>query len=82
MVLMIEEYLGRFSKSGPATCLRGSRLRRIKALRTMLMEFFESVDNLRIPLVDYEACVEAQQGKLGLRGRIEQALGFSHTTTL
>ena len=81
MVVMIEDYLGQFAKSEPMR-LRGARLRCVKILRALLMEFFEGVNNLRIPSVNYEDCVKAQKGKLELQQRIKQAIRFAYTTTL
>lgn len=76
MVLAFHDYLGRKSKSD-LTRIVNSRLKFVKAVRASLLEFFDNVDKLNIPSLDYEDSIKARAGKLALRQRIEDAINLS-----
>lgn len=76
MVLAFHDYLGRKSKSD-LTHIVNSRLKFVKAVRASLLEFFDNVDKLNIPSLNYEDSIKAQAGKLALRQRIEDAINLS-----
>ena len=80
MVLVIGDYLGRSNKVPDLTRLTYNRLKRYKAIRAQLLEFFENIDNCMIPSVDYEDCVKAQKGKQELRQRIQRAITTTPST--
>lgn len=71
---MIEQYLGQFTRTDSNIRAKGTRLKRMKAIRAQLQDFFESIDNFNVVSVGYEDCVKAQKGKAAMRQRIEQSI--------
>ena len=56
---MFRDFLGHNSRSD-TTCITGARLKLVKIMRANLIIFFDSIDKLNIPSVNYEDCVRAQ----------------------
>lgn len=78
---MIEGYLGKLNRALDTMHLTPLRLKHVRAICAQLMDFFDGVDNLSIPLVDYEDCVKAQKGKLEMRQKIVRAISLPSTYT-
>ena len=76
VVLAFHDYLGCNSRSD-TTHITGSRLRLVNVVRASLLEFFDNVDKLHIPSVNYQDCVRAWTAKREFQRRIEGAIDLS-----
>ena len=73
---MFRDFLGCNSRSD-TTRITGSRLRLVNVVRASLLEFFDNVDKLHIPSVNYEDCVRARTAKRAFQRKIEDAIDLS-----
>lgn len=78
VVVMIEEYIGRFSKASTVIQAKGARLRHARAIRGVLLEFFDAIDAFKVKSLSREDCVKAQAGKAALIKKIELTINEYH----